>query len=248
MARWWQAPENEQVLLDRLYGFTNGYFSTNSQYSFDSKPIPWGGYEEAEGRSTKNYLRKYRWDISLRIGKFGLLPVPGAQLVTAPLRMKFSYGAMAGAAWAYGYTKGVGPKDREEAAYDLLAITTEWVRVQRGLGMVDVASLPMQDTTDAMPLGKRFLYVLAQNGSLSVGRRRLGDVMGPLTAMAFTQEVLPALGEELLRAFKDEVFHGVVDEFVPGLASVTSVSRAWKRLDEFHGLAHRYYNYKLQTV
>lgn len=245
MTKWWQAPETERELLDRLYGFTHGYFYAADEYSVNSEPIPWGGYKEAAARAAKgNYLKRYRTDITWRIGKFGLLPVPGAQLVTAPLRLKFSFGAMAGAAWAYGYAKGVGPKDEEEAKYDLLAITTVWVQGQRALSMADVASLPTQDTGDIKALGKRFLYVLAQNGALKVGRRNLGDVVGPLSAMAFTQEILPALGEELFRAFKDELFKGVADEFIPGVASVTSVSRAWKRLDAFHELARKYYDYK----
>jgi hypothetical protein len=246
MAKWWQAPETEQELLDRLYGLTNGFFVAADEYAINSEPIPWGGYEEARARATKpNYLRKYRTDIVWRIGKFGLLPVPGAQLLTAPVRLKFSFGAMAGAAWANGYTKGVGPKDEQEAKYDLLAITTVWVQgEQQLLSMADVASLPTQDTNDVEALGKRFLYVLAQNGALKVGDRAYGGVMGSLSAMAFSKEILPALGEELFRAFKGEAFSSMGDEFIPGIASVTSVSRAWKRLDTFHALAQKYYNYK----
>ncbi|HEX6258564.1 MAG TPA: hypothetical protein VFZ48_03730 [Candidatus Saccharimonadales bacterium] len=245
MTKWWQAPRTEQELLDRLYGFTHGFFVPDPTYAASSDPIPWGGYEEARSRAAKpNYLRRYRSDITLRIGKFGLLPIPGAQLVTAPVRLKYSFGAMAGAAWANGYTKGVGPKNEEEAKYDLLAITTVWVQQQQKLGVADIASLPTQDTGDIKALGKRFLYVLAQNGALKIGKRTLGDVMGPLSAIAFSQEILPALGEELLRAFKEELFRGVSDEFIPGIASVTSVSRAWTRLDTFHGLAQKYYTYR----
>src|SRR5688500_2871241 len=245
MAKWWQAPETEQELLDRLYGLTNGFFAATDEYTVDSRPILWGGYEEARTRAAMpNYLRKYRTDIVWRIGKVGLLPVPGAQLLTAPVRLKLSFGAMAGAAWANGYTKGVGTRDEQEAKYDLLAITAVWVQGEQPLSMADVASLPTQDTSDIEALGKRFLYVLAQNGALKVGGRTYGGVMGPLSAMAFSKEILPALGEELFRAFKGEAFGGMGDEFIPGIASVTSVSRAWKRLDTFHALAQKYYNYK----
>lgn len=250
MAKWWQAPKTEQELLDRLYDFTNGrFYAVDEQNPANSSSFPWGGYEEARLRAEKStYLGRYQAEMSWRIGKFGLLPVPGMQLVTAPLRLKFNFGAMAGTAWAYGYTQGVGPKDLNEAKYDLLAITTVWAQRHEALGWADIAGLPMQGTGSVSEFGKRLLYVLARNSSLKIGERAFGKVGGNLSAMAFSDEIVPAIGGELFRLFKDDLFNGMVDEFIPGVASVTAVSRAWRRLKPFHELAQKYYNFKAQKL
>lgn len=248
MAKWWQAPKTEEELLNRLYNMTYGFFAGGDVGMIET--IPWGGYEEAQERATKpTYLRKYRSDIMLRIGKYGLFPVPGAQFVALPKKLHYNYGAMAGAAWACGYRKGVGPKDRREAQYDLLAITTVWAQQrQKELDWTDVAGLPMQDTSSITGFGKRFVYVLGRNGMLRVGNRAFGNVLGPLSAVAFSDEILPVIGEELFRLFKDELFSGMLDEAVPGVASVTSVARAWKRVDLFHDLAQKYYDFKASKL
>jgi len=248
MAKWWRAPETEEDLLDRLYAFTNGIFYAGDEYN-PADYIEWGGYEEAQALAKKpNYLNRYKAAMAWRIGKFGLLPVPGIQLATAPLRLKFNYSAMAGAAWAYGYTQGVGPKDLDEAKYDLLAITTVWAQRYQALDWTDIAGLPMQGSGSITEFGKRLLYILAQNGSLKFGERAFGPVGGKLSAIAFSNEILPALGEELFRLFKEDLFSGMIDEFIPGVASATSVSRAMKRLNSFYELSKQYYNFKARKL
>jgi hypothetical protein len=243
MAKWWRAPKTEEELLDRLYDLTNGTFYAGTDYDPDAY-IEWGGYEEAELAAKKEaYLKWYKRTMIWRIGKYGLIPMPGVQFVTVYWKMKFNFSAMAGSAWAYGYRKGVGPKDRNEAKSDLLAITVAWAQQHKPLNWAEAAGLPMQDT-DRESFGKRLLYVMARNKSLELGKHVFGEPIGTLTAIAFYEEVLPLLGKELFQLFKEELFESAYDEVVPLISSYTAVARAYKRVDSFHKLAERYYDFK----
>jgi hypothetical protein len=247
MAKWWQAPETEEDLVNRLYGFTNGFFASGD----DANPldyIEWGGYEEARlaAEQKQDYLRWYKGIMAWRIGKYGLIPVPGVQLVMVYWKMKFNYSAMAGSAWAYGYRKGVGPKSLDEAKSDLLALTVVWANQYQPFNWAETAGLPMQDT-DRESFGKRLLYVLLRNQSLKLGRQTLGEPIGTMSAIAFSDEVMLPLGRELLLLFKGELFDSGIDEAIPLIGSATAVARGWKRIDSFHELAKKYYDFKAKN-